>query len=48
MEYKKIKAKIQLEVDNSINANYPDNGEPEINRLLDINKHLEKTLEQRC
>ena len=38
---------IQLEVDTSINANYPDNVEVEGKCLLYRIKHLEKTLEQR-
>ena len=36
------------EVDSSINSNYPDNAEAEAKQLLDKNKDLEKTLEQRC
>ena len=47
VESEKVIAKIQLEVDNSISKNYPDNIEAEAKRLLDRNKHLERTLEQR-
>ena len=47
VESEKVIAKIQLEVDNSISTNYPDNIEAETKRLLDRNKHLERTLEQR-
>ena len=40
--------KIQLEVESSGNSSkYPENGEAEAKRLLDRNKYLEKTLEQR-
>ena len=47
VESKKVITKIKLEVDRSINANYLDNVEAEAKRLLDRNKHLEKTQEQR-
>ena len=47
IESENVIAKIQLEVDNSISKNYPDNIEAEAKRLLDRNKHLERTLEQR-
>ena len=46
VESEKVIAKIQLEVDSSINSNYPDNVEAEAKWLMDRNKHLEKTLEQ--
>ena len=46
VESENVIAKIQLEVDSSINSNYPDNAEAEAKWLLDRNKHLEKTLEQ--
>ena len=48
VESEKVIAKIQIEVDNSINTDYPDNVEAEAKRLLDRNKYLENTLEQRC
>ena len=41
-------AKIQLEVDSSVNSKHPENAKAEAKQLLDRNKHLEKTLEQRC
>ena len=47
VESKKVITKIKLEVDKSINASYLDNVEAEAKRLLDRNKHLEKTLGQR-
>ena len=34
-------------VESSINSNYPDNAKADDKRLLDTNKNLEKTLEQR-
>ena len=45
VESEKVIAKIQIEVDNSINTDYPDNVEAEAKRLLDRNKYLENTLE---
>ena len=47
VESEKVIAKIQLEVDSSVNSEYPENAKVEAKRLLDRNKHLEKTLEQR-
>ena len=47
VESEKVIAKIQLEVDNSISTSYPDNIEAEAKWLLDRNKHLERTIEQR-
>ena len=47
VESEKVIAKIQLEVDSSVNSNYPENAEVETKRLLDRNKHFERTLEQR-
>ena len=44
VESEKVIAKIQLEVDSSVNSKYPENAEAEAKRLLDRNKHLEKTL----
>ena len=46
VESENVIAKIELEVDSSINSDYPDNVEAEAKRLLDRNKHLEKILEQ--
>ena len=48
VESEKAIAKIQLDVDSSINSNYPDNAETLPMWLLDRNKYLEKTLQQRC
>ena len=45
VESEKVIAKIKIEVDNSINTDYPDNVEAEAKRLLDRNKYLENTLE---
>ena len=45
VESEKVIAKIQIEVDNSINIDYPDNVEAEAKWLLDRNKYLENTLE---
>ena len=44
VESKKVIVKIELEVDNSVNKNYPGNNEAEAKQLLDRNKHLKKTL----
>ena len=48
VESEKAMAKIQFEVDSSINSNYPDIVETAPMWLLDRNKYLEKTLQQRC
>ena len=48
VESEKLIAKIQFEVDSSIYSNYPDNAETVPKWLLDRNKYLEKTLQQRC
>ena len=47
VESEKVIAKIQTELGYLISANYPENAQVEAKRLLDKNKHLEKTLEQR-
>ena len=46
-ESENVIVKIWVEVDNPKNANYPGNVKGEAKRLLDRNKHLEKTLKQR-
>ena len=48
VESEKAIAKMQLEVDSSINSNYPDIAETVPMWLLDRNKYLENTLQQRC
>ena len=48
VESEKAMAKIQFEVDSLMNSNYPDIAETAPMWLLDRNKYLEKTLQQRC
>ena len=46
VESENVIAKIELEIDRSINSDYPDNVEDEAKQLLDRNKHVEKIFEQ--